>query len=129
VGVDVNAHTRAWERFGSEPGSRPGNVHVEIGSQADPAVFDRIDQKHPGGFDIVFDDGSHLAEHMVPTFRRAWQMVRPGGVRARVLSTPRRRLAVAPRALDARGAPGKRATRSTSSRTSPRRTCAPCTTF
>ena len=80
VGIDVNAATKAWERFGDEPGSRPGNVHVEIGSQADPAVFAAIDAKYPGGFDIVLDDGSHVDAHMLATFQSAWKMLRPGGV-------------------------------------------------
>ena len=78
VGVDVNANTKAWERFGDEPGSRPGNVHVEVGSQADPAVFKDIDAKYPGGFDIILDDGSHVNTHMVASFRAAWRLLRPG---------------------------------------------------
>ena len=80
VGIDVNAATKAWERFGDEPGSRPGNVHVEVGSQADPAVFKDIDAKYPGGFDIILDDGSHVNTHMVASFRAAWRLLRPGGV-------------------------------------------------
>ena len=80
VGVDIQPNTKAWERFGDEPGSRPGNVHVEIGSQADPAVFDRINAKYPGGFDIVLDDGSHAAAHILATFQIAWKLLRPGGV-------------------------------------------------
>jgi len=80
VGVDLNAETKAWERFGKEAGSSPNNVHVEIGSQADAAVFDQIDAKHPGGFDIVLDDGSHQADHMIATFSHTWKLLRPGGV-------------------------------------------------
>ena len=80
VGVDVNSETKAWERFGEEAGSRPKNVFVEIGSQADAAVFDKIDAAHPGGFDIVLDDGSHNADHMIASFRHAWKLLRPGGI-------------------------------------------------
>ena len=80
VGVDVNSETKAWERFGEEAGSRPKNVFVEIGSQADAAVFDKIDAAHPGGFDIVLDDGSHMAGHMIASFRHAWKLLRPGGI-------------------------------------------------
>lgn len=80
VGVDINPDTSAWERFGAEPGSKQHNVHVEVGSQADAAVMERINATYPGGFDIILDDGSHVAEHMVATFRHAWSMLRPGGV-------------------------------------------------
>lgn len=80
VGVDVNPATMAWEQFGNETGSRHGNVHVEIGSQANPAVMHRINIKYPGGFDIILDDGSHISKHMTATFRYAWHLLRPGGV-------------------------------------------------
>ena len=53
---------------------------MEVGSQAEAAVFAKVDAKHPGGFDIVLDDGSHDADHMIATFSHAWQLLRPGGV-------------------------------------------------
>ena len=80
VGIDIKNATKSWEAFGDEPGSRPKNVHVEIGSQADAAVFSRIATKYPGGFDVISDDGSHVVEHMVASFKLAFGLLRPGGV-------------------------------------------------
>lgn len=52
-------------------------VHPVIGSQDDPAV---VAQVAPGEeFDLVVDDGSHLVDHLVASFRLIWPRVRSGG--------------------------------------------------
>lgn len=53
-------------------------IFVTIGSQADPAALARI---NPGGtFDLVIDDGSHLVDDQLVTFRELWPRVAPGGL-------------------------------------------------
>jgi len=61
VGIDVDP---ACARFDD-----PDNgVHVRIGSQADIAfLVEVVDELGP--FDAVLDDGSHMASHMIETFR------------------------------------------------------------
>jgi len=53
-------------------------ISVHIGSQADQAVLAAI---NPGGtFDLVIDDGSHLVDDQLITFRELWPRVAPGGL-------------------------------------------------
>ena len=62
-------------------GARFGpNMRVEIGSQDDPQLWARIAREHAGGFDIILDDGSHYASHIVATLKLALPLLRPGGV-------------------------------------------------
>lgn len=56
-------------------------VHIEIGSQSDPVFLQHLRIKYPGGFDVILDDGSHLAEDMIQTFTYAFEnILNPGGV-------------------------------------------------
>lgn len=73
VGMDTNPDTKAWEEFGP-------NIHVEVGSQADPEYLKDIKEKYPQGFDILLDDGSHFPHHQFITFAHMWKHIRPGGV-------------------------------------------------
>jgi len=73
VGVDINAATKAWEKFGK-------NVQVEIGSQEDEAFLRNLARHHTDGFDVILDDGSHRPVHQFLTFTILWPLVRPGGV-------------------------------------------------
>ena len=52
-------------------------IKVITGSQIDPGAIARI---APGQeFDVVIDDGSHVVDHLVETFRLLWPRVKPGG--------------------------------------------------
>lgn len=73
IGVDINPNTKAWEKFGS-------NVKVEIGSQGDPAFLENLTKTYRDGLDVILDDGSHLAAHIILTFVKLWPLVRAGGV-------------------------------------------------
>lgn len=72
VGVDINPGTKAWESFGP-------NIKVEIGSQDDPKLWQRLRSTY-GGFDIIIDDGAHTSEHMIASFRQGFGLVKSGGV-------------------------------------------------
>lgn len=67
-GLDINPYAAVDE----------DRITVIIGSQADPAVLASI---NPGGtFDLVIDDGSHLVDDQLVTFRELWPRVSPGGL-------------------------------------------------
>jgi len=52
-------------------------IQTVLGSQADPAA---IAQVAPGQMiDLVIDDGSHLVDHMVDSFKLLWPRVNNGG--------------------------------------------------
>jgi hypothetical protein len=52
---------------------------VRIGSQADPD-FLRAVVGEMGGVDIVLDDGSHIAEHQMASFKALWPLLSVGGL-------------------------------------------------
>src|SRR5262249_51609449 len=80
---------RMWERYFPNaqvvgldieekvvPGKR---IVVEQGSQADRAYLRDLGERR-GPFDIVIDDGSHVAEHVRISFEELFRFVRPGGI-------------------------------------------------
>jgi cephalosporin hydroxylase len=54
---------------------------VEIGSQADKAFLDDLGRRRRP--DVIIDDGSHQADHVIATFRSLFPHLRPGGHRGR----------------------------------------------
>ena len=71
IGIDIDT---ACKRF-DDPGR---NIHVRIGSQADPDFLQRVADEF-GPFDVILDDGSHVAGHMVTTFQHMFDTVKDGG--------------------------------------------------
>lgn len=61
VGIDINPECKRYE-------SADTNVHVRIGSQADTEFLDDVTAEF-GPFDVIIDDGSHMASHMIASFR------------------------------------------------------------
>jgi hypothetical protein len=72
VGIDINPKCKAYE----SPGT-----HVVIGSQNDPTLLEKV-AKEFGPFDVVVDDGSHVFEHQLTTFRTLFPHIRHDGVYA-----------------------------------------------
>lgn len=68
IGLDINPDCKAYEEE---------RIRIEIGSQDDPALLDRIVANDPPL--IVVDDGSHMAHHMITTFERLFPALLPGG--------------------------------------------------
>ncbi len=54
-------------------------IKIYQGSQVDEEFLNRVDAE-AGGFDIIIDDGSHLNEHVVETFRIMFPKLRDGGI-------------------------------------------------
>ncbi len=53
-------------------------VEMHIGNQADPVFLASLVSRY-GGFDIVIDDGSHVASHIAAAFSVLFDALRPGG--------------------------------------------------
>jgi cephalosporin hydroxylase len=51
---------------------------IEIGSQADHNFLDEIGQRRRPH--VIIDDGSHMADHVILTFRTLFPHLRPGGI-------------------------------------------------
>lgn len=60
VGVDIDPRCRECEDAGR-------SVHVRIGSQADQPFLQTVVEEF-GPFDLIIDDGSHVASHMLASF-------------------------------------------------------------
>lgn len=54
-------------------------IHIEIGSQNDPAFLFHLAEKH-GPFDLIVDDGSHLQHDVITSFLNLWFYVKSNGV-------------------------------------------------
>jgi hypothetical protein len=72
VGIDIDPSCQRFEDTAK-------NVYVRIGSQADPEFLHRVTSEF-GPFDVVLDDGSHVASHMITTFQHMFDSVKNGGV-------------------------------------------------
>ncbi|WP_340036475.1 class I SAM-dependent methyltransferase [Aminobacter sp. Piv2-1] len=55
------------------------NCCGRAGDQADPVFLRRVVEEM-GGLDIVIDDGSHVAEHQIATFRTLFPLLSNGGM-------------------------------------------------
>lgn len=60
VGLDIDP---ACSRFNAPE----NDIHVEIGDQSDAAFLQSVIDKY-GPFDIIIDDGSHVASHQIASF-------------------------------------------------------------
>jgi len=70
VGIDNNSDCKRFE----SPGTR-----VFIGSQSDAVFLDRV-ATEIGPIDILIDDGSHIYDHQITTFRSLFGCIREDGI-------------------------------------------------
>ncbi|HEY1778472.1 MAG TPA: class I SAM-dependent methyltransferase [Solirubrobacteraceae bacterium] len=68
VGVDIHEKQIVGDR-----------IRFERGDQGDPEFLAELAQKY-GGFDVIIDDGSHVASDVITSFSTLWDSVRKGGV-------------------------------------------------
>lgn len=69
VGIDIFDKTKLTR----------GRIHVHQCSQVDREKLEELARKY-GGFDIVSDDGSHINEHQIETFRILFPLMKSRGV-------------------------------------------------
>jgi hypothetical protein len=70
VGVDLDPRCAEYTEDG---------IDIHIGDQGNPAFWNRMAQEYVD-FDIVIDDGSHMAGHQKAAFLSLWPHVRDGGI-------------------------------------------------
>ncbi len=69
VGIDLYDKTHLCEH----------RIDIRQCDQTDSESLHRLSSEY-GGFDIVIDDGSHLNEHVIKTFRVLFPLLRPNGI-------------------------------------------------
>jgi Tetratricopeptide repeat len=69
VGIDVNPQCVKYSE---------DRISVEIGSQDDPELLDRVMRRHRPS--VVLDDGSHFAHHILTSFERIFPSLEDGGL-------------------------------------------------
>jgi hypothetical protein len=69
IGVDINPEVRNYAA---------GRLSIHIADQSKPDDLEYIARKL-GPFDLVIDDGSHVWDHQILTFKRLMPRVAPGG--------------------------------------------------
>ena len=57
-----------------------GRIHIFTGGQTDSDLLARVRNEVPEGFDIIIDDGSHYADHVITTFGELFPHLRPNGI-------------------------------------------------
>ena len=70
VGVDINLACKELEEDG---------ITIEIGSQDDPNFWAAFREKYPR-VDILLDDGGHMMNQQITTFREMFPHIRDGGL-------------------------------------------------
>lgn len=70
VGVDIDPRCRDYAE---------DRIDIEIGDQSDPQLWARVIKSY-GDFDVIIDDGSHIAHHQRTAFLHLWPHLRDGGV-------------------------------------------------
>lgn len=69
VGVDIDPRCSGYAEDG---------IDIEIGDQSDPQFWRRLVESH-GDFEVVIDDGSHVAAHQRASFLSLWPHLCDGG--------------------------------------------------
>ena len=88
IGIHRGGSLQMWRSTSQRPASVgidlklpdleiPG-AEMHIGNQADPVFLASLVSRY-GGFDIVIDDGSHIASHIAASFNVLFDALRPGG--------------------------------------------------
>jgi hypothetical protein len=70
LGIDINPDCRKFEEE---------RIIIEIGSQNDANFINKIGNSY-GLFDLIIDDGSHINEDILFSFKHLWSYVRSGGI-------------------------------------------------
>jgi demethylmacrocin O-methyltransferase len=89
IGIHKGASLRLWQRYlpnativgldlAPPPGLNLPGVEMYAGDQSDTAFLATVIDRH-GPFDLVIDDGSHIASHIRTSFDAFFPAVRPGG--------------------------------------------------
>lgn len=70
IGIDINPEAKKYEG---------GRIKIEIGSQFDYNFLKYVSEKY-GKFDMILDDGSHINEHVIFSFKNLFNSVKSKGI-------------------------------------------------
>lgn len=70
VGLDIDPATRQYEA---------GHIHIRVGDATNPLFLSSVVEEFGQPF-LVLDDGSHLWQHQIETFRYLFPALLPGGI-------------------------------------------------
>jgi hypothetical protein len=70
IGIDINPDCI---QFNDE------RITIEIGSQDNKEFLEYVGKKH-GPFDLIIDDGSHINNHVIFSFKNLFKFVKPSGL-------------------------------------------------
>lgn len=70
TGIDINPICKKYEE---------GNIKVFIGDQADTAFLNSVNEKS-GPFDIIIDDGGHMMNQQLTSFKTLFPLLNDGGL-------------------------------------------------
>ena len=89
IGVKDGASLKMWDDFFTHPDAqiygadivKKGGIDENRIIQADQGNYnDLLKLQQKGPWNVVVDDGSHLPEHQLLTFRRLFPSITPGGL-------------------------------------------------
>jgi hypothetical protein len=72
IGLDIDSKCSTYANAND-------NIFVEIGSQVDETFLKEVSQKY-GPFDLIIDDGTHMQNHMIFTFKILFDFLKSQGV-------------------------------------------------
>ena len=70
IGFDIDPFCKKYEKQG---------IHIEIGNQSVPEDIDKVKMLAPNGFDIIIDDGSHVNEYTLLSFKHLFPSLNKNG--------------------------------------------------
>jgi hypothetical protein len=76
----VNGRIHAIDIFDKAP-HQQDRIRIYKGSQADRTFLENVHQE-TGDFDLIIDDGSHLNEHIITSFKILFPKLKTGGIYA-----------------------------------------------
>jgi hypothetical protein len=76
-GVDIVSNTNDYNNPGYKPSDR---YTFSCGDQSKPEFWKKFIEVYGGDWDVVIDDGGHLAMPTITTFKSLWPHVKSGGV-------------------------------------------------
>jgi hypothetical protein len=75
-GIDVVEGTNPYNTVRAATDPRYTFIHAD---QSDRSMWECLAVDTGGNWDIICDDGSHMAKDVITSFNSGWKFVRPGG--------------------------------------------------
>jgi len=77
VGVDIVHDTNEWNIPGDV---LDGRYTFNQGDQSDEGFWTSFLSNHGTNWDVVMDDGAHVSQHIITTFKHLWPALKSGGL-------------------------------------------------